>query len=227
MIHVNHGYVLTEAQTQTVTFQDSSAAVSRPLMVPKCYLLPKSQGGYGGAWRTPDGLYVVYNGVGDDVVINGAGPIDVEALHFLWHSGGRYYYYGDCKCTFRWYAEYVPAAHIWQWYMQHKFEGGSWSTPLELNFSITDWDHDASQLRSYIVSSPNSPRESYLFYNQDYWHIAPYFYFTTLELDGTPHSQRAVADEGEIEDRTYFGAFIEQEPIAHSDYIHTVSGVVT
>ena len=226
MIHVNHGYVLTEAQMQTVTFQDSSAAVSRPLMVPKCYLLPKSQGGYGGAWKTPDGLYVVYNGVGDDAVITGAGPIDVETLHFLWHSDGRYYYYGDCKCTFRWYAEYVPANHIWQWYMQHKFEGGSWSTPLALPFSITDWDHDASQLRSYIISGGNV-RASCLIYNRDYRHIAPFFQFTTLELDGTDHYVNPEVGSEEIEEPLWFGAILDQEPIAHNDHIHTVTGVVT
>lgn len=227
MIRVSNGYVLTESPTRTRTFPDTVTAVSRPFFAPKCSLLTNAQGGYIPAWETQNNVYPIVRFVDrvirdncEAAILHGAGPITVDALHLVSGSGG--YYYADFVCKFKWYALWSGGNNpYWDWYKKYSYDdGATWSEPEQVGEHIYDRDQDPTVLKSYLAGSMNySPQIYFLRYNGNSYHVLPYFGLAMNNDQNTSSAYTAAESNA-------FAAIIQSEPLAHSDYIHTVSGVV-
>ena len=216
MIRVNNGYILTETPTVTKRITDTVAAVSQPILAPKCEPISNAQGGTILAYKTRNSGYSavtsanVFSGNYEAAIFTGA-EIVVDALHIVTES------LGDFVCKFRWTAD----ANTGYWLKDYSLDGGeTWSNPIrEMSF----YGNPENQ-KSYLWFSPPgglTPRLYCLLYNGDYYNVAPYF-GAQLASDSFSRFSRAVASGYS----NGFAAILQSEPIAHSDYIHTVSGVV-
>lgn len=229
MIRVGNGYILTETPTITTTFPDTVTAVSRPISAPKCSLLTNGQGGTISAWETQNNVYpIVADGsrvLGDNyeaAIISGAGPVTVDALHFV---SGSAYSYADFVCKFKWYAVWEAEHFGWTWYCEYSYDdGATWSEPEYFGQIIYDTERDPTILKSFLSGSPNSYEKTYcLPYNGNYYHTLPYFGINA----GSGSTIYCIDYASTLSESSNFAAIIKSEPIAHSDYLHTVSGVVT
>jgi hypothetical protein len=215
VIRVSNGYILTETPTVNKRIVDTVAAVSQPILAPKCELISNAQGGNILAYKTRNSGYSavtnenVFSGNYEAAIFTGA-EIVVDALHIAADS------LGDFVCKFRWTAD----AATGYWLRDYSFDGGeTWSEPTrEISFS-----GNPENQQSYLwFSSGLSPSLHCLLYNGDYYNVAPYF-GAQLMSDSVRNFSRASTSEYSND----FAAILQSEPIAHSDYIHTVSGVVT
>lgn len=229
MIHVDHGYVLSEAQTQTITFQDSVTTVSRPILVPK---IEKALNDL--APLEPGTRYVmVYSASGHKVarsnslrdgtsaaLTTGAGPIEVDALAVKWRGGG---YHADAMVKFRWSAIYHDYEQSWAWYRQYSYDGGTtWSTPDRV--SSVSGSGDPSELNSWIgYREEGTPQSTCLYYNRRYYHVR--LAFGVNFINGSPDWSAAITQE--TVDLDWWGVILQDDPITHSDNIHTVSAVTS
>lgn len=217
MIRVSNGYVLTESPTVTKRIVDTVTAVSQPILAPKCELISNAQGGTILAYKTQNSGYSavtsanVFSGNYEAAIFTGA-EIVVDALHKVTES------LGDFICKFRWTAD----ANTGYWLKDYSFDGGeTWSEPTrEISFS-----GNPENQQSYLYFSPPgsiTPRLFCLFYNGNCYNVAPFFGAQLMD-DRIRNFSRATTSEYGGD----FAAILQSEPLAHSDYIHTVSGVVT
>lgn len=214
MIRVSNGYILTETPTVNKRIVDTITAVSQPILAPKSELISNAQGETMLAYKTRNSGYSVvtnasvFSGNYEAAIFTGA-EIVVDALHIAADS------LGDFVCKFRWTAD----AATGYWLRDYSFDGGeTWSEPTrEISFS-----GNPENQQSYLwFSSGLSPSLHCLLYNGDYYNVAPYF-GAQLMSDSVRNFSRASTSEYSND----FAAILQSESLAHSDYIHTVTGVV-
>lgn len=214
MIRVSNGYILTETPTVNKRIVDTITAVSQPILAPKIELISNAQGGTILAYKTRNSGYNVvtiarvFADNYESAIFTGA-EIVVDALHIAADS------LGDFVCKFRWTAD----AATGYWLKDYSFDGGeTWSEPTR---EISFYGNPENQ-KSYLwFSSGLSPRLHCLLYNGNYYNVAPYF-GAQLASDSVSNFSQASASGYS----NGFAAILQSEPIAHSDYIHTVTGVV-
>lgn len=214
MIRVNNGYILTETPTVNKQIVDTITAVSQPILAPKIELISNAQGGNILAFKTQNSGYSavtsanVFSGNYEAAIFTGAEMV-VDALHIATES------LSDFICKFRWTAD----ANTGYWLKDYSFDGGeTWSEPTR---EIRFYGNPENQ-KSYLWFSPGlTPRLYCLLYNGDYYNVAPHF-GAQLASDSASYFSPASASGYS----NNFAAILQSEPLAHSDYIHTVSGVV-
>lgn len=231
MIQVNNGYILTEAQTTTTTFQDTVTAVSRPIMAPSSTLIANSQGNTIPAWETLNEVYplVAYNGIigssYEAAKIRGAGPITVDALHKKANTGVPYV--GDFIRRFRWYAVWVGSVGVnpgWDWYRIYSDDGGTnWSEPVRVGEHVYDRDQDPTKLESFFCGTAYMhPSEYHISYGGNDCPVMP----LCSILFGYNSASYGSDSFGDF--YVMLGSSpIQTNPVANNDYIHTVTAVVT
>lgn len=225
MIHVDNGYVLSEAPTQTNVFRDSAVAAGHIMRIPKTEKALDVRNNPTTVYTTTTG-YKIYSWGGSSYVlaakIIGAGPIIIDTLRFAWGSG---YCYGTAIAKFKWWAEAVPDAvgwYMWHWYRSHSYDNGAtWSAPIEDTTYVSPSD-DPNVLTNYLVFAGSYSRNFCLYYGGQYYPVLTY---PGILFPYTQPGSSFAADEelGTSE----FGVLIQYDNKNCNDYIHTVSGIVT